>query len=224
MIKFCAKLFALLLNFIHTSPLVASATRGLNNLANVMIVANLASKEPFIKIADKVLFVPKKCIGIARYTVEFLQKHKFISFGVLAALGFSIFKLARADFAKEGVNGIKEFFRNIFLFSGREDEEGDYSRLLTEYSNLSFQEGDFTFPEKETDRIPVSVSFFDFDGSGEVSVSEYKLGVSLIKSLKRIDPNVLYVFQNIAEKDIDFIQLLKKAGVYRYESFRQENF
>lgn len=220
MIKWCSKLFATLISLIHNQGWVASAAGGLNALANVMIVGNLATKDPFIKIGEMVLFVPKFALSAAKYTLDFFKKHPFISFPLLALFGYGLFKIVRGQILKEGINNAWEFVNNLLFYNDKVIDD-DRNALLEEFQKMSANpdnyESQIDMNTNPANAVHVEVSLFDFDKSGEVSYSEFLKGERIIRSLRRIDKDVLYVLQNVTEHDIDFISLLKKARVYQYE-------
>lgn len=220
MIKWCSKLFATLISLIHSQGWVASAANGLNALANVMIVGNLATKDPFIKIGEMVLFVPKFALSAAKYTLEFFKKHPFISFPLLALFGYGLFKIVKGQVLKEGINNAWEFVNNLLFYNDKVIDD-DRNTLLEEFQKMSANpdnyESQIDMNTNPANAVHVEVSLFDFDKSGEVSYSEFLKGERIIRSLRRIDKDVLYVLQNVTEHDIDFISLLKKARVYQYE-------
>lgn len=214
MIKFVARLFSTLYKAMQSGGWTASLKGGLETFANVMIIGNLATKDPFIKIGETVLLVPKKCIEVAKYTINFFREHKIITIPIMVLLGFGIFKIARSQFVAEGINNARELIANLLQFNNDIDED-DKNLMI----DLSSNEKDLDSAVGTSDnRVRrVEVDLFDFDKSGEVSHSEYIRGEKLVRAVRRVDRDILYVLQVLYENDLDFCSLLKRSGVYTYE-------
>lgn len=220
MVKFLSKFFVMLWGVISNPSLLASAQSGLSTISDVMIIQNLAGKDPWVKIGDLVLYVPKKCIGMMKYALDFLSKHKVITLGVLSALGVSMFWLFKSALVAEGINSAKEFFKNIFF--GKDEvlkeimNDNLSSKLLTADSldSVSSIIDANSFSNGPNNPVPLKFGM-DMDNNGEISAREYFRTKHIEKLVSKCQPEMLELLQIVAEDNIDYVDMLKYFGYYR---------
>lgn len=219
MIKWLSKLYALLVSLIKNKDFTANVANGISTASNLMIIGNLAGKDPYIKIKDMVLYVPSKCLAVAKYVLDFINKHKILSIPLLVLMGYGIFKIARSQLIAEGIDNAKQMIVNILGFNNSidEDQKKEFVEVMNSNNpNDGFVE-DRLLSIQPAQEVGVTVSIADFDKSGEVSYSEFLRFERLIKSIRRMDKETLLVLQYVTEYNLNFIELLKKARVYQYE-------
>lgn len=227
MIKFLSNVFVYLWGIVSNPTITAGVRGGLSTLADLTIVSGLAAKDPWIKLGEMVFFVPKQCIKVAKFILDFMGKHKILTTGVLVALGFSLFSVFRGMLLKEGISNIGEFFKNIFFKKDEILNNEEFLSLVDELATKNdneIQEQVPRFIDKGLNGHNfVELKFnLDFDNSGEVSVAEYFKGRRIERLLSRCQPEMLELLQIIAEDNIDYPDMLKYYGYYRYENYNKE--